>query len=484
MRRLVFLCLLVFSVFICAAEPVEDNVVVSLDCQDCPDSFYKGQEVTLRVLLSTDVDLQGWSFGIRWNPEELSLVSNSVGSAVQTIIDDPASTEFINRKPVDGGEGPVNGPGVVQAVVVDMMQAVNLAPGQGYEVEVLTFKILTEPAIGDPPMALPVVFTDDLGDPAVATIYVKGGQSIPPVMENADVMVASGGDCMIQNFACTTDPDNAYLSWEFFGCDGERPFDVLLLYRDGDMIAEVGALGPGDTTFEDLGLEPGIYTYTLAWVYWPLSGDPITLDYVTCEAEVIALVVEDAAPAEAFLSGKVRNGLGELVPGELVLTGRGFTALEDTQVFIGDKPVEVTEVIGDSEIRGTIPCMSVPGVYDIRLVNSRGEYTLPDAFMYGWMRGDVNIDGGIDIQDCIDLLNFLFKIEGWQPLICMDAADVNDSGFLDISDPIFLSYALFSGNTVLYKIPEPYDAPLMEDPTDDDLDCSLDDFDCEGTIEP
>lgn len=64
-------------------------------------------------------------------------------------------------------------------------------------------------------------------------------------------------------------------------------------------------------------------------------------------------------------------------------------------------------------------------------------------------RGDANVDGRENIGDVIWVLNHLFQ---GQPLSCLQAADIDDSGVLDIGDPVFLLRYLFLGT---HQIPAP-----------------------------
>ena len=82
--------------------------------------------------------------------------------------------------------------------------------------------------------------------------------------------------------------------------------------------------------------------------------------------------------------------------------------------------------------------------------------------------------------DAIELLDFLFQIPGHRVPYCQKAADVNDDGLLDIADPIFLTYMIAGVNPLFYVPPEPFNEPLIDDPTPDDLTCDLDGYDCEN----
>jgi endonuclease I len=88
---------------------------------------------------------------------------------------------------------------------------------------------------------------------------------------------------------------------------------------------------------------------------------------------------------------------------------------------------------------------------------------VPDECELDFERGDINLDGVIDISDPIRILAGLF--EG-QTLGCRDAADTNDSGAIDIADVISLLGAIFEGSPAV-------PAPVIcgADPTVDSLDC-------------
>jgi hypothetical protein len=72
-------------------------------------------------------------------------------------------------------------------------------------------------------------------------------------------------------------------------------------------------------------------------------------------------------------------------------------------------------------------------------------------------RGDADLTGIVNLTDAIHILNALFL--AGPPLLCMDAADVNDVGRVDIADPIYLMRFLFIGG------PQP-PAPFPQSGTD------------------
>ena len=85
----------------------------------------------------------------------------------------------------------------------------------------------------------------------------------------------------------------------------------------------------------------------------------------------------------------------------------------------------------------------------------------------GFIRGDVDLSGRVDITDSINILNFLFT--GGAAPACMDAADPADLGRVDISAAVFLLNFLFQGGEAPAQ-PHPYPG----------LDVGEDDLDCQG----
>ena len=63
--------------------------------------------------------------------------------------------------------------------------------------------------------------------------------------------------------------------------------------------------------------------------------------------------------------------------------------------------------------------------------------------IYGFLRGDANCDGRIDLGDAIYLLNYLFR-NGPEPRIYANG-DVNCDDTIEIGDPIYLLNYLFKG---------------------------------------
>lgn len=81
-------------------------------------------------------------------------------------------------------------------------------------------------------------------------------------------------------------------------------------------------------------------------------------------------------------------------------------------------------------------------------------------------RGEVALDGTVDLTDAIQILGHLF-LGNALSIDCEDALDVDDSGAVDVTDPIALLSYQFLGATT----PAPPFQACGEDPTGDALDC-------------
>ena len=81
-----------------------------------------------------------------------------------------------------------------------------------------------------------------------------------------------------------------------------------------------------------------------------------------------------------------------------------------------------------------------------------------------FLRGDMNLDGQIDLADAIDCLAGIFM--GGE-MLCHDSGDWNDDGAVDVSDPISTLSYLFGGGPAP-ALPFPL---CGSDPSLDTVDC-------------
>jgi hypothetical protein len=370
--------------------------------------------------------VQGWSLGIGHDGAALELLEAAIGSA--------AATANMGGLPQFNvlNTAPAGGTGLTQAIVLNFTQPVTLPIAKDQELVSMRYRVLANPAEVDPcvPIEAAIAFTDTLGAPPVTTTITVQGESFVPALTNAPLTVRCPGSIEITR--CEGDTENIYLEWTF---GGPPDWDFLFLYRDGEFLSmlEIDAL-----SYTDLGLEPGDYTYTLITFVVTDPTNP-SLVFAYCTGTVIPVTVTAVAPGSG-------NWLGG---DEITLTGLAFTSLEDTRVFFiadGEEPLPLTvlEVNGETEIKARTPRSTRLGLYGVRVENSRGAGELANAFDYGFIRGEMNSELGIDIADASYALSYLFLGTVKAPL-CEDSVDVTDDGKIDISDPIILLTFLFLG---------------------------------------
>ncbi len=86
-------------------------------------------------------------------------------------------------------------------------------------------------------------------------------------------------------------------------------------------------------------------------------------------------------------------------------------------------------------------------------------------------RGDANLDGKVDISHSLAILGYLFL--GAAEPGCLDAADVDDNGKIEITDGDLVSVLLFLGGT----------APIRPGPFGCGIDGFVDDSGCRQSCE-
>lgn len=84
----------------------------------------------------------------------------------------------------------------------------------------------------------------------------------------------------------------------------------------------------------------------------------------------------------------------------------------------------------------------------------------------GFIRGDVDGNGRVELTDAVRILNWLFQ--GGQPPACEDSSDADDNGRIDITDAILILNHLFSGGA---PPKEPNQEGKGFDSTRDELEC-------------
>ena len=189
------------------------------------------------------------------------------------------------------------------------------------------------------------------------------------------------------------------------------------------------------------------------------EGFSMGLRFPSPELRIDRVHIEDTileAIGSDYLETKLSVEQGTLVIGFLVdvvppFTGTLIPAIGQPLDFVH---LEVTIDVGVREdlVIALEDGLSLPPIQNVYSVNGLaipvtelGECLITvcwDRRQAGlFLRGDVNMDGGLDISDPIRILGFVFLGERYPP--CMEAVDVNDDDAVDIADPVFLLSYLF-----------------------------------------
>ena len=89
-------------------------------------------------------------------------------------------------------------------------------------------------------------------------------------------------------------------------------------------------------------------------------------------------------------------------------------------------------------------------------------------FSPDFIRGDFDRNTEVDLSDGIGLVTYLFR-DG-SPPVCLDAADCNDDGNLDLNDVLYLLFALFDASS--QPPPPPFPEPGNDPTFRDNLGCA------------
>src|SRR5688572_30423701 len=219
------------------------------------------------------------------------------------------------------------------------------------------------------------------------------------------------------------------LCWVRHG--GQKGFEVLV-----DGIPEKRTVGALVDTFFLTGLATGQHNFEVRMIPWegvPLRG-------ATARA---TLLPESPMPRPvrtihtAFLPGSPLRCSGAARRGTLHVSWEPETSqIPIVDVFLqrGDAPLRSVITIDgeDTEI-------DLPDVFEDEDVAlqffDEGLFGSPVFGGGSFRRGDPNASDGVDISDAVMVLDYLFI--GTETIDCLDAADANDDGKIDISDATF-----------------------------------------------
>jgi DNA-binding beta-propeller fold protein YncE len=262
-----------------------------------------------------------------------------------------------------------------------------------------------------------------------------------------------------------------YITWQLPVPIGEVASQRFLLITEsyaGGLVRETEISPPRPTN--------GFVTYPtgLSWhpgrdTFFFLERNSKTFVEMTPAGDIVNTFPHPAPPFQNF----VFNLGADVVPERqsLFITGSGRLDHKVTRVLEMDLQGSLTgyEIPLDG-FTNTVTGITVSGGDLIAIgTSSFSEIFRIKAFpdsVPGFIRGDADGNGGVNVSDPIFILEHLFR--GGRAPRCEDAADADDSGRLDTTDPILILDHLFRGGSAP---PAPY--PFAgADPTPDTLACS------------
>jgi hypothetical protein len=242
------------------------------------------------------------------------------------------------------------------------------------------------------------------------------------------------------------------------------PFEVTGPFRDGETFRvsiEQGSFGRRN---KDQGLESVKPTRLSGLLRFGNAGPPPVEEL---RAAVEAPGAEAAEGEAAGAGGGAAAGSGSNV----LLSWRNTASYD--KIRVERNGVVVGEI--DGHATGFRDASVPDSVYTYKVVGEeQGATSFPaHAFLStvaprdGFLRGDSNRDGNVNITDPLVTLRYLFR-SGEAPR-CEDAADADDDGRITITDAIMTLQYLFLG---VSNLPAPGTAYPWYDPTPDSLSCT------------
>ncbi|HIA27932.1 MAG TPA: hypothetical protein EYN79_07415 [Planctomycetes bacterium] len=351
--------------------------------------------------------IQGWSFGCCNNSNELALQTVGPGSTTETINDgDEPGFLALNFEPG----------GWTMGCVIDLFGQIFLAPGTGYELAVANYQ-----AIGAPETTTTVNFCNDQGTPAVSTVIVVAGQSIPPETSGAEINILLAPPPFIYR----APNSNA----------GYDPLDGIALFSV-------------NLSIEEDPVSPGFPNAT--------QGFSVS---VTCDPGLVT-------PMDIVPTGAVAALNPYFVGTVIHVDGWSAGVIYSLQIpvflaFVGETPAmaisgtSAAGVLTGNDVGATsaltFEANGSPPIYNVVTVNSTsqavitfdGSLTFSPQTVIDYIRGDQQGDGITNIADGIWTLQALFN--GGPISSCFDASDANADGLYDTADAITIFTYIFLG---------------------------------------
>ncbi len=411
-------------------------------------------------IIGAAYDVEGWQTSLcaaDLNGDRETDLAVTSNNSIQLLIND-GDGSFIDAGLIQAAWDPH----IIRAADLDGDGDVDLiGGGEGGEYETYAVIILNN---GDGSFALPVDYmagTPGFGAPtSIAALDFDGDSDIDIAIDCPGV----GSIAVLLNYG-----DGSFSSSEYYSA-GEHPTSVqaadLDLDGDVDLVSTNEYFGSisvlpnvGDGTF-------GIYD-----PYYPPGGNPVGIALADLDGDGdVDIVSAHESLSVGSLSIGLNQGNGEIGLGSNLPAGDVPSSIE-TGDFDGDGDIDIVTTYASSdslrffanngdatfvsttafELTGTaqdLTSADLDGDGDLDLAVA---YTSAEGILillnegYASGCGDVDQSGGVDIDDAVFLINYIFA--GGPAPDPLAAGDVNCSSNIDIDDVVYLIQFIFAGGS-------------------------------------
>ncbi len=400
-------------------EPlINPNYVLAFEA---PALVQTSEAFSTRVLFDNNGnDVAGWSYGVCFNPQELQLDSIHSGTAPLTLK---------QGQQVDFVENQQHPNGATFGVVICFTMCATLPAGtQDAELNVLDFTALSDPDPAGPPVASVLEFCDTLGVPPIRTVVTVNGASVFPTTHPSTIEIEGvpptnleySIDPIPSRYFVPSNPVDtpftATVRIEQTGTDAPlmtQGFSMGLAH-DPAMLQAV-AVNPAEAL---TALPNGIADFFVTMIQ--PNGWTAAVVYATDMVQTIAF-----SPSQAVLSI------------DYTTVAPGFAGVNEPQAI----PLTWTNTLGSPPVENVIVIADGTGNFP-NLIDA--VVPMEPQFSGGFMRGDANGDGVVQITDAVFILADLFQGGPTTRNICFAANDVNSDSMIHLADPVFLLNFIFA----------------------------------------
>lgn len=354
----------------------------------------QGQTVSIQASYSSadTFDTIGWSFGVRHDPLRLWHEATQPTPALLVL-----SPEYVQIETWAFGW--------TADVVLSFDDTTVLPAGSAIELFEAQYRI--EGPCTDAP--IPLVFTDELGFPATPIAVDTTGGPVTPRTSPGFVTTTTDTEFWFVAPHASI-PEGGTRTVSFSIWEEEPPYGSAQGFSLGigsnPVVAQPVAVAPSDYFLSEAGGSIWFFQENLFVDGWSVG---------VVFGHLLSFQFPEPTPMIEVTYEAVDGAAGLTTP----------LALDDS---LGTPPVDTIVVVNGQS-------MDACGI--------TGSLTVTETA--GFLRGDSNADGVVDLADPVMLLVRLFS--GGSASTCVEADDVNDDGSVDLADPIALLHYVILGAT-------------------------------------